>query len=230
MAGEDFPNYILKLAIPEEVFGKAVSKILADFNVYMDEDKALKLVYALWVQLMHYLYTHPGQYFKLKYLDITMDKGSLLNIKPNADLSEGIVDVDMLYNKYCSEAMLQAELKETVQAFAQSFLDVREEKIKEVRKLDNVIRRRRQAQDEAKECTRIVHLSDKLKRQAEREKHKLEKMEKKQAKKEFEKKGVACFTTNLERHLREQRKNDFERLKAFLYEKWKENKNDIPFK
>ena len=43
MAGNDLPDYFYKLAITEDIFSKAISKILEDYNIFLEEDKALKL-------------------------------------------------------------------------------------------------------------------------------------------------------------------------------------------
>lgn len=226
MANNEIPNYIFKLGIPEEVVAKAVSKLLEDFNVYMDEEKAMKLLYSLLTHFIHYIDTHPGQYLKLKYLDITSDKGSLLNIKASSDFADEMVDANMLYNKYCSETMLKEELQKNINAFAQSFLGLREEKVKEVRKLDNVIRRRRQAQDEAKQCTEIVRFSDKLKKQVERER----KAEQRKAQREFKRKISSYFISNAERYYRDKYTREYEALEQEVLAKWETNKNEIPFK
>lgn len=225
MAEKEIPNYIFKLGIPEEVVAKAVSKILEDFNVYMDEEKALKLLYGLLTHLIHYIDVHPGQYLKLKYLDITSDKGSLLNIKASSDFAEEMIDANMLYNKFCSETMLKEELQKSVNAFAQSFLGIREEKVKEVRKLDNVIRRRRQAQEEAKKCTEIVRFSDKLQKQVEKER----KAEQRKAQREFKKKLSSYFVSNAERYYRDKYKKQSEAMEQDIIAKWKLNKYEIPF-
>ena len=62
MAGNDLPDYFYKLAITEDIFSKAISKILEDYNIFLEEDKALKLFYSITVTLMNYLNTHPGFY------------------------------------------------------------------------------------------------------------------------------------------------------------------------
>ena len=64
------PNYVYKLALTEEVLAKSLVKIFEDFNIFVDEEKAIKLFYSILAHIMYRLDTNPGNYFKLKFISL----------------------------------------------------------------------------------------------------------------------------------------------------------------
>lgn len=221
---KEIPNYIYKLPIPESAVAKAVNKILEDFNIFMDEENALKLFYSLIVNLIYHIDTHPGQYFKLKYIDITANNGNLLEIRSNKDMSDDIITPQMLYDKYCSEAVIKEELQKSIDLFAKSFLGIREEKRKELHKLEEYIKRKKDVSKEIKKCTEISKNMTKYKKQTLKQRR----LDSKKVMAALKKKVLSSFASNAELKYRKIYEEQFQQLERELKRRWMLDKNDFP--
>ena len=142
------PNHVYKLALTEEVLAKSLVKLFEDFNIFVDEEKAIKLFYSILAHIMYRLDTNPGNYFKLKFIDITTDKDNMLSVKVGTDYTDDMVTPSMFYERFCGTQLLKEELEKSVDLFAKSFLGIAEEKKREKRNLDNMIARRKKLAEE----------------------------------------------------------------------------------
>ena len=226
MAENDLPEYYYKLGVEESIFAKAISKMLEDFNVYMDEEKALRLFYNLNVNLMHYLDVHPGFYYKLKYLDITSDEDNFLIIRRTSDVTDELIDIPYLYNKFCSEEMVREELDKNLDLFAQSILSVKEKKDRIIHTLDKLIYDKKKVVAERNNLTSLVKQSKKQ-RKAVMERRKADL---KTLKREIRRKYLSYFSTPIDKKHRETENARYKRLEAELKERWNADKNNFPLK
>ena len=216
------PNYVYKLALTEEVLAKSLVKLFEDFNIFVDEEKAIKLFYSILAHIMHRLDTNPGNYFKLKFIDITTDKDNMLSVKVGTDYTDDMVTPSMFYERFCGTQLLKEELEKSVDLFAKSFLGIAEEKKREKRNLDNMIARRKKLAEEV-EIYRQLSKSSKV------VKNKVIKQRKEDAKaikKATNKRSM--YMTNVELNYRKKWAEDKTHLELELRKKWKENKNDFP--
>ena len=218
MAGNDLPDYFYKLAITEDIFSKAISKILEDYNIFLEEDKALKLFYSITVTLMNYLNTHPGFYYKLKYVDITSDDDNFLAIKRTSDVTEDMVDIPYLFKKFCSLEVAREELE--------SNLGVKETKAKEIATLQKLINDRMKKADEVKNLTSVLRNSKKTRKAV----LKRRKEDLKAVNREYLRRETTFFTNQLDLHHREQERQRTEALEEEVRKKWEEDKNNFPLK
>ena len=216
------PNYVYKLALTEEVLAKSLVKLFEDFNIFVDEEKAIKLFYSILAHIMYRLDTNPGNYFKLKFIDITTDKDNMLSVKVGSDYTDDMITPSMFYERFCGTQLLKEELEKSVDLFAKSFLGIAEEKKKEKRNLDNMIARRKKLAEEV-ETYRQLSKSSKV------GKNKVIKQRKEDAKaikKATNKRSM--YMTNVELNYRKKWAEDKAQLELDLRQKWKENKNDFP--
>lgn len=216
------PSYVYKLALTEEVLAKSLVKLFEDFNIFVDEEKAIKLFYSILAHIMYRLDTNPGNYFKLKFIDITTDKDNMLSVKVGTDYTDDMVTPSMFYERFCGTQLLKEELEKSVDLFAKSFLGIAEEKKKEKRNLDNMIARRKKLAEEV-ETYRQLSKSSKV------VKNKVIKQRKEDAKairKATNKRNV--YMTNVELNYRRKWAESKAQLELELRQKWKENKNDFP--
>lgn len=226
MAGNDLPDYFYKLAITEDIFSKAISKILEDYNIFLEEDKALKLFYSITVTLMNYLNTHPGFYYKLKYVDITSDDENFLAIKRTSDVTEDMVDIPYLFKKFCSLEVAREELESNLDTFAQAILGVKEIKAKEIVTLQKLINDRMKKADEVKNLTSVLRNSKKTRKAV----LKRRKEDLKAVNREYLRRETTFFTNQLDLHHREQERQRTEALEEEVRKKWEEDKNNFPLK
>ena len=216
------PNHVYKLALTEEVLAKSLVKLFEDFNIFVDEEKAIKLFYSILAHIMYRLDTNPGNYFKLKFIDITTDKDNMLSVKVGSDYTDDMVTPSMFYERFCGTQLLKEELEKSVDLFAKSFLGIAEKKKKEKRNLDNMIARRKKLAEEV-ETYRQLSKSSKV------SKNKVIKQRKEDAKaikKATNKRSM--YMTNVELNYRKKWAEDKAQLELELRKKWKENKNDFP--
>ena len=216
------PSHVYKLALTEEVLAKSLVKLLEDFNIFVDEEKAIKLFYSILAHIMYRLDTNPGNYFKLKFIDITTDKDNMLSVKVGTDYTDDMVTPSMFYERFCGTQLLKEELEKSVDLFAKSFLGIAEEKKREKRNLDNMIARRKKLAEEV-ETYRQLSKSSKV------VKNKVIKQRKEGAKaikKATNKRNV--YITNVELNYRRKWAESKAQLELELRQKWKENKNDFP--
>lgn len=225
MTKSEIPRYIFNLAIGEEVVAKTIAKILEDFNIYVDEEKALKLFQCLIVHLMYYMDTHPGQYMKLKYMDITVDRNNLLSIKRSSDYTKDMINPQMLYNKYCSDNMLLEEFDKNMDLFARSFLSIKETKNKEIHSLNTMITRRKKLRNESAKCTEIVKGSKKLKALSD----KVRKEDERTMKSMIKKKISSAKVSNAELLFRRKHEDSYKMLEAQLREQYEKDNTIFPF-
>ena len=95
------PSHVYKLALTEEVLAKSLVKLFEDFNIFVDEEKAIKLFYSILAHIMYRLDTNPGNYFKLKFIDITTDKDNMLSVKVGSDYTANMVTPIIFYERFC---------------------------------------------------------------------------------------------------------------------------------
>ena len=208
---------IYKLALDDKVVSKGMVKLLDDYGFEVDEDKALKLFYSVIAHLMYHLDIHPGQYFKLKYIDITNDKDNFIVVKRNSDYTEDTVNPQMFYGKFCGSTVLKEELESTLDLFAKSFLGIREDKRRERVNIDNLLYKRKKLSEEIQECDEIARNMKKQKKAL----YKLRKEEGKKIKAYARKEGK-WFTSNVEYHHRDKEQASYAKLEEKLRELWEE--------
>lgn len=217
---DSVPNYIYKLALSEDVVSKAMVKLLEDFNIYnIDEDKALKLFYSILAHLMYHLDVHPGQYFKLKFIDICADKDNFICVRRNTDYTDDTVDPQMFYNRFCGTAVLKEELESSLDLFAKSFLGIKEDKKRERQNIDAIIRRREILSEEIEQCNNIARDSKKQKRHV----LKLRREEGKKIKAYAKRKSAEQYTSAMGIFHRDKFAKQYAELEAKLQELWEEN-------
>ena len=216
------PNYVYKLALTEEVLAKSLVKLFEDFNIFVDEEKAIKLFYSILAHIMYRLDTNPGNYFKLKFIDITTDKDNMLSVKVGTDYTDDMVTPSMFYERFCGTQLLKEELEKSVDLFAKSFLGIAEEKKKEKRNLDNMIRRRKKLAEEVETYRQLSKSSKVIKNKVIKQR----KEDAKAIKKATNKRNV--YITNVELNYRRKWAESKAQLELELRQKWKENKNDFP--
>lgn len=216
------PNYVYKLALTEEVLAKSLVKLFEDFNIFVDEEKAIKLFYSILAHIMYRLDTNPGNYFKLKFIDITTDKDNMLSVKVSTDYTDDMVTPSMFYERFCGTQLLKEELEKSVDLFAKSFLGIAEEKKKEKRNLDNMIRRRKKLAEEVETYRQLSKSSKVVKNKVIKQR----KEDAKAIKKATNKRNV--YITNVELNYRRKWAESKTQLELELRQKWKENKNDFP--
>lgn len=216
------PNYVYKLALTEEVLAKSLVKLFEDFNIFVDEEKAIKLFYSILAHIMYRLDTNPGNYFKLKFIDITTDKDNMLSVKVGTDYTDDMVTPSMFYERFCGTQLLKEELEKSVDLFAKSFLGIVEEKKREKRNLDNMIRRRKKLAEEVETYRQLSKSSKVVKNKVIKQR----KEDAKAIKKATNKRNV--YITNVELNYRRKWAESKAQLELELRQKWKENKNDFP--
>ena len=216
------PNYVYKLALTEEVLAKSLVKLFEDFNIFVDEEKAIKLFYSILAHIMYRLDTNPGNYFKLKFIDITTDKDNMLSVKVGTDYTDDMVTPSMFYERFCGTQLLKEELEKSVDLFAKSFLGIAEEKKREKRNLDNMIARRKKLAEEVETYRQLSKSSKVIKNKVIKQR----KEDAKAIKKATNKRNV--YMTNVELNYRKKWAEDKTHLELELRKKWKENKNDFP--
>ena len=216
------PSYVYKLALTEEVLAKSLVKLFEDFNIFVDEEKAIKLFYSILAHIMYRLDTNPGNYFKLKFIDITADKDNMLSVKVGTDYTDDMVTPSMFYERFCGTQLLKEELEKSVDLFAKSFLGITEEKKREKRNLDNMIARRKKLAEEVETYRQLSKSSKVVKNKVIKQR----KEDAKAIKKATNKRNV--YMTNVELNYRKKWAEDKAQLELELRQKWKENKNDFP--
>lgn len=216
------PSYVYKLALTEEVLAKSLVKLFEDFNIFVDEEKAIKLFYSILAHIMYRLDTNPGNYFKLKFIDITTDKDNMLSVKVGTDYTDDMVTPSMFYERFCGTQLLKEELEKSVDLFAKSFLGIAEEKKREKRNLDNMIRRRKKLAEEVETYRQLSKSSKVVKNKVIKQR----KEDAKAIKKATNKRNV--YITNVELNYRRKWAESKAQLELELRQKWKENKNDFP--
>ena len=216
------PNYVYRLALTEEVLAKSLVKLFEDFNIFVDEEKAIKLFYSILAHIMYRLDTNPGNYFKLKFIDITTDKDNMLSVKVGTDYTDDMVTPSMFYERFCGTQLLKEELEKSVDLFAKSFLGIAEEKKREKRNLDNMIRRRKKLAEEVETYRQLSKSSKVVKNKVIKQR----KEDAKAIKKATNKRNV--YITNVELNYRRKWAESKAQLELELRQKWKENKNDFP--
>lgn len=216
------PSYVYKLALTEEVLAKSLVKLFEDFNIFVDEEKAIKLFYSILAHIMYRLDTNPGNYFKLKFIDITADKDNMLSVKVGTDYTDDMVNPSMFYERFCGTQLLKEELEKSVDLFAKSFLGIAEEKKREKRNLDNMIARRKKLAEEVETYRQLSKSSKVVKNKVIKQR----KEDAKAIKKATNKRNV--YMTNVELNYRKKWAEDKAQLELELRQKWKENKNDFP--
>jgi len=216
------PSYVYKLALTEEVLAKSLVKLFEDFNIFVDEEKAIKLFYSILAHIMYRLDTNPGNYFKLKFIDITADKDNMLSVKVGTDYTDDMVTPSMFYERFCGTQLLKEELEKSVDLFAKSFLGIAEEKKREKRNLDNMIARRKKLAEEVETYRQLSKSSKVVKNKVIKQR----KEDAKAIKKATNKRNV--YMTNVELNYRKKWAEDKAQLELELRQKWKENKNDFP--
>lgn len=216
------PNHVYKLALTEEVLAKSLVKLFEDFNIFVDEEKAIKLFYSILAHIMYRLDTNPGNYFKLKFIDITTDKDNMLSVKVGTDYTDDMVTPSMFYERFCGTQLLKEELEKSVDLFAKSFLGIAEEKKREKRNLDNMIRRRKKLAEEVETYRKLSKSSKVVKNKVIKQR----KEDAKAIKKATNKRNV--YITNVELNYRRKWAENKAQLELELRQKWKENKNDFP--
>ena len=216
------PNHVYKLALTEEVLAKSLVKLFEDFNIFVDEEKAIKLFYSILAHIMYRLDTNPGNYFKLKFIDITTDKDNMLSVKVGTDYTDDMVTPSMFYERFCGTQLLKEELEKSVDLFAKSFLGIAEEKKREKRNLDNMIRRRKKLAEEVETYRQLSKSSKVVKNKVIKQR----KEDAKAIKKATNKRSM--YMTNVELNYRKKWAEDKAQLELELRQKWKENKNDFP--
>ena len=222
----DTPNYFFKLALSEDVVSKGMVKLLEDFNIYgVTEEKAIKLFYSVMAHVMYHLDTHPGQYFKLKYIDIVSDEDNFICVKRNSDYSEDTVTPQMFYNRFCGTQVLKEELQDSLDLFARSFIGIREEKRREKKSVDALINRAKTLGEEIRQCTDIMSKSDKQKKQVIKQRL----ADEKKVRAYNRKKNRSCFTSAIELRHREDYLKQYERLEQDLLKQWEEDNSKFPF-
>lgn len=216
------PNYVYKLALTEEVLAKSLVKLFEDFNIFVDEEKAIKLFYSILAHIMYRLDTNPGNYFRLKFIDITTDKDNMLSVKVGTDYTDDMVTPSMFYERFCGTQLLKEELEKSVDLFAKSFLGIAEEKKKEKHNLDNMIARRKKLAEEVETYRQLSKSSKVVKNKVIKQR----KEDAKAIKKATNKRSM--YMTNVELNYRKKWAEDKVQLELELRQKWKENKNDFP--
>ena len=216
------PSHVYKLALTEEVLAKSLVKLFEDFNIFVDEEKAIKLFYSILAHIMYRLDTNPGNYFKLKFIDITTDKDNMLSVEVGTDYTDDMVTPSMFYERFCGTQLLKEELEKSVDLFAKSFLGIAEEKKKEKRNLDNMIRRRKKLAEEVETYRQLSKSSKVVKNKVIKQR----KEDAKAIKKATNKRNV--YITNVELNYRRKWAESKAQLELELRQKWKENKNDFP--
>ena len=216
------PSHVYKLALTEEVLAKSLVKLFEDFNIFVDEEKAIKLFYSILAHIMYRLDTNPGNYFKLKFIDITTYKDNMLSVKVGTDYTDDMVTPSMFYERFCGTQLLKEELEKSVDLFAKSFLGIAEEKKKEKRNLDNMIRRRKKLAEEVETYRQLSKSSKVVKNKVIKQR----KEDAKAIKKATNKRNV--YITNVELNYRRKWAESKAQLELELRQKWKENKNDFP--
>lgn len=216
------PSHVYKLALTEEVLAKSLVKLFEDFNIFVDEEKAIKLFYSILAHIMYRLDTNPGNYFKLKFIDITADKDNMLSVKVGTDYTDDMVTPSMFYERFCGTQLLKEELEKSVDLFAKSFLGIAEEKKREKRNLDNMIRRRKKLAEEVETYRQLSKSSKVVKNKVIKQR----KEDAKAIKKATNKRNV--YITNVELNYRRKWAESKAQLELELRQKWKENKNDFP--
>ena len=216
------PSHVYKLALTEEVLAKSLVKLFEDFNIFVDEEKAIKLFYSILAHIMYRLDTNPGNYFKLKFIDITTDKDNMLSVKVGSDYTDDMVTPSMFYERFCGTQLLKEELEKSVDLFAKSFLGIAEEKKREKRNLDNMIRRRKKLAEEVETYRQLSKSSKVVKNKVIKQR----KEDAKAIKKATNKRNV--YITNVELNYRRKWAESKAQLELELRQKWKENKNDFP--
>ena len=137
------PSYIYRLALGDDVITKGMVQLFHDFGIDLTDDMALKLFYSILAHLMYHLDSHPGQYFKLKFLDIVSDKDNFICVKRNSEYTADTVDPQMFYKRFCSTAVLKEELKHSFDLFTDAILGVMKDKRRERDSLNNLLKRRK---------------------------------------------------------------------------------------
>ena len=216
------PSHVYKLALTEEVLAKSLVKLFEDFNIFVDEEKAIKLFYSILAHIMYRLDTNPGNYFKLKFIDITTDKDNMLSVKVGTDYTDDMVTPSMFYERFCGTQLLKEELEKSVDLFAKSFLGIAEEKKREKRNLDNMIARRKKLAEEVETYRQLSKSSKVVKNKVIKQR----KEDAKAIKKATNKRNV--YITNVELNYRRKWAENKAQLELELRQKWKENKNDFP--
>lgn len=216
------PSHVYKLALTEEVLAKSLVKLFEDFNIFVDEEKAIKLFYSILAHIMYRLDTNPGNYFKLKFIDITTDRDNMLSVKVGTDYTDDMVTPSMFYERFCGTQLLKEELEKSVDLFAKSFLGIAEEKKREKRNLDNMIRRRKKLAEEVETYRQLSKSSKVVKNKVIKQR----KEDAKAIKKATNKRNV--YITNVELNYRRKWAESKAQLELELRQKWKENKNDFP--
>ena len=216
------PSHVYKLALTEEVLAKSLVKLFEDFNIFVDEEKAIKLFYSILAHIMYRLDTNPGNYFKLKFIDITTDKDNMLSVKVGTDYTDDMVTPSMFYERFCGTQLLKEELEKSVDLFAKSFLGIAEEKKREKRNLDNMIARRKKLAEEVETYRQLSKSSKVVKNKVIKQR----KEDAKAIKKATNKRNV--YITNVELNYRRKWAESKAQLELELRQKWKENKNDFP--
>lgn len=219
-------NYVFKLALTEDVVSKGMVKLLEDFNIYgMTEEKAMKLFYSIMAHVMYHLDVHPGQYFKLKFIDIVNDDDNFICVKRNSDYSEDTVTPQMFYNRFCGTQVLREELEDSLDLFARSFIGIRENKRREKKSVDTLIKRAEALGEEIRQCTDIMAKSDKQKKQIIKQRL----QDEKKVKAYSRKKNKSCFTSAIELRHREEFLRQYERLEQDLRKQWDIDNTKFPF-
>lgn len=219
------PNYIYKLAITDEVIGKSMVKLLEDFNIYVEEDKALKLFYSILAHIMYKLDTNPGNYFKLKFVDIVADNDNFIAVKRGSEYTDDTVTPAMFYERFCGTQMLKEELEKSVDLFAKSFLGIAEEKVKEKRNLDNLIAQRKRTAEDIDNFRKNARCSKKQKQNVIKKRQ----ADAKALRAEANRKYKSCFSTQLEIQHRQKFLEQRKQLEAELQQLWNTDKEKFQY-
>lgn len=226
MSVKDMPINITKLTIDDRMLVDALKLILADYNIYSLKDEQIReLFYALFGHMIKYLDTYPGHYFKLDFLDIFKDDKNLLCVKGSSDYDDGLIDADLIYNKFCSEQRKKEELENAIDIFAQSFIKKRERVYSKARSLSNLIKKKEELYGEAANITREIKGSKKFKQYYIKKRKENEKA----VRIEANKKRKACYASNADLLLRKQYAEEYAQLELQLRRQWIQDKNKFPF-
>ena len=219
------PNYIYKLAITEDVISKSIVKLLEDFNIFLDEDKALKLFYSILAHFMYRLDTNPGNYFKLKFIDIVADNDNMLAVRRSSDYTEDTVTPRMFYERFCGTQMLKEELANNVDLFAKAMLGVVEEKQKEKQTVDRLLNKKKKLVKEIDKYKEQSSSSKKVKAKVLKQR----KDDERRLKAEYRQAEKKTFITQMELKHRERFIKERKQLEQQLRTLWETDKDSFQF-
>jgi len=226
MPKKHMPLHISKLAVDEQSVIESVKHVLADYNIYHLTNEQIKsLFYGIIGNMIKYLDTYPGYYFKLELVDIYKDDDKdLLKIKGSSEYAEEIVDADLIFNRFCSEQRMREELQNELDIFTQSFFKKREKKYIKAQNLSTLIRKREQTYAEAAQITKEIKGSKKYKQYVLKQR----KQKEKEVRAEARKRERAGFVSNVDLLNRKQYADEYKQLELQLRRQWIQDKNKFP--